>query len=87
MVQVKHDSLKLNGTHQLLVYADNVNIFDGRLRTIEEKTAASVVASKEVSQLAAAVSFLLQLFFTAETVMCLTFTLMNTRSDNVVNWL
>jgi len=34
--------------HQLLFHADNVNILGGSLRTIEENTAASVVASKEV---------------------------------------
>ena len=29
-VQVKQDGLKLNGTHQLLAYADDVNILGGR---------------------------------------------------------
>ena len=35
MVQVNQDGLKLNGTHQLLVYADNINILGGSLRTSE----------------------------------------------------
>jgi len=33
-VQVKQDGLKLNGTHQLLVYADDVNILEGSIYTI-----------------------------------------------------
>ena len=32
MVQVNQDGLKLNGTHQLLVYADDVNILGGSVR-------------------------------------------------------
>ena len=47
MVQVKHDSLKLNGTHQLLVYADNVNTLGGKVLTIKKITEALVVASHE----------------------------------------
>jgi hypothetical protein len=39
--------LKLNGTHQLLVYADDVNILDGSVRTIKKITEALVVDSKE----------------------------------------
>ena len=33
--------------HQLLVYADNVNILGGRVRTVKENAEALVVASKE----------------------------------------
>jgi len=40
--------LKLNGTHQLLVYADHVNILGGRVRTVKENAKALVVDSKEV---------------------------------------
>jgi len=38
--------LKLNGTHQLLVYADDVNILDGSIHSINENTESSVVANK-----------------------------------------
>jgi len=36
-IQVNQDSLKLNGTHQLLVYADDVNILGGSVQTIKKK--------------------------------------------------
>jgi hypothetical protein len=39
--------LKLNGTYQFLVYADDVNILGGSVYTIKEKAQALVVASKE----------------------------------------
>jgi len=41
--------LQLNGTHQLLVYADDVNILGGSVRiyAIKENAEALVVASKE----------------------------------------
>jgi len=39
--------LKLNGTLQLLVYADDVNILGGSVHTIKENADALIVASKE----------------------------------------
>jgi len=47
-VQVNQDGLKLNGTRQLLVYADDVNILGGSVHTVKETAEASVVASKEI---------------------------------------
>jgi len=35
-VQVNQDGLKLNGTHQLLAYADDVNILGGSIHTLKE---------------------------------------------------
>ena len=47
-VQVNEDGLKLNGTHQLMVYADDVNIFGGSVHTIKENTKSLVITSKEI---------------------------------------
>ena len=44
-VQVNQSGLKLNGTRQLLVYAD-VNILGGSVHTLEKNIEASVIASK-----------------------------------------
>jgi len=40
--------LKLNGTYQLLIYVDDVNILEGRVHTVKKNTEALVVASEEV---------------------------------------
>ena len=47
-VQVNQDDLKVNGTHQLLVYVDDVNILGGSVHTVQKNTQALVVASKEM---------------------------------------
>jgi hypothetical protein len=47
-VQANQDALKLNGTHQLLAYADDVNTLGGSLHTVKEKGEALVVATKEI---------------------------------------
>jgi len=46
-VQVNQDGLKLNGTHQLLAYADDVNILGGSTHTLKENAESLVVASRE----------------------------------------
>ena len=46
--EVKQDGLKLNGTHQLLAYADDVNIFGGSVHTVKENAEALVAATKEI---------------------------------------
>ena len=45
-VQVNQDGLKLNGKHQLLVYADEVNILEGSVHTVKENAEALIVASE-----------------------------------------
>jgi len=47
-VQVSQDGLKLNGTHQLPAYADDVNILGGSVHSVKEKGEALVVATKEI---------------------------------------
>jgi len=47
-VQANQDGLKLNGTHQLLVYANDVNILGGRVHTVKENREALIVVSKEI---------------------------------------
>jgi len=46
-VQENQDGLKLNGTHQFLVYADDVNILGGSIHTIKKNKEALVIAIKE----------------------------------------
>jgi hypothetical protein len=48
-VQVNQDDLKLNGTPQLLVYADDINIMGRSIQTIKKITEA-LVANKEIGQ-------------------------------------
>ena len=47
-VQVNRDNLKLNGTHQLLAYADNVNIMGGSMHTLKENAEALVAPTSEI---------------------------------------
>jgi hypothetical protein len=47
-VQENQESLKLNGTHQLLIYADDVNTLGVSVHAIKKNTEALVVASKKI---------------------------------------
>ena len=47
-VQVNRDGLKLNGTHQLVAYADDVNIQAGSMHTLKENAEALVAATREI---------------------------------------
>jgi len=49
-VQVNQDGLKLNGTHQLLIYADDINIWGRRVHTIKKNTETLLVGSKETGR-------------------------------------
>jgi hypothetical protein len=46
-VQAKQEGLKLNGTLQLLVYADDVDMWGGSIHSIKKNAEDLVVASKE----------------------------------------
>ena len=46
-VQVNQNNFKENGTHQLLVYAADVNILGGTVHSFKKNAEAVVFASKE----------------------------------------
>jgi hypothetical protein len=46
-VQVNKDGLRLNGTHQLLAYAEDVNILGGSVHAVKKNTQALAAATKE----------------------------------------
>ena len=45
---INQDGLKLNGTHQLLAYAEDVNILGGSIHTVKENAEALVAAAREI---------------------------------------
>jgi hypothetical protein len=47
-VRGNQNGLKLNGTYQLLAYADDVNILGGSILTVKENAEALVAATKEI---------------------------------------
>jgi sorting nexin-29 len=47
-VQANQEGLKVNGTHQLLVYADDVNIVGGSIHSIKKNAKDLVIAIKEI---------------------------------------
>jgi len=46
--QVNQDGLKLNSTHQLMAYADDLNILGGSVDTVKKNAEALVAATKDI---------------------------------------
>jgi hypothetical protein len=49
-VQENQVGLKLNGTHQLLAYADDVNLLGDNIDTMKKNTETLIDARKEVGE-------------------------------------
>ena len=47
-VQANQDSLKLNGTHQLLAYSDVINMLGGSIHNLQENAEALVAATRVI---------------------------------------
>jgi hypothetical protein len=47
-LQVNQGGLKLNGTHQLLVYAVDIHILGGSIHTVTDNAKALLVDTKEI---------------------------------------
>ena len=47
-VQVNQNGLELNGTHQLLAYADDVNTLEGSVHTVKKNAETLVAAAKQM---------------------------------------
>jgi hypothetical protein len=50
-IQVNQVRLKLNGTYQILVHANDANILGGSIHTVKKNIEALVVASMETGQI------------------------------------
>jgi hypothetical protein len=49
IVQEIEEGLNLNAIRHFLVYADDVNILDGNIHTVQKNTETILVSSKEIS--------------------------------------
>jgi len=47
-IQVNQNGLKLNGSHEILAYADDVNILGGSIHTLKENAEALVAATRDI---------------------------------------